>query len=379
MAKKKNPPRLIVKDYVYALESDVNLDKVKAKFTVDHFNDKGCRSCEYREDRPCDTCQACANFYGRYKFWTRTKIDGHKYVGVAKGKSDLIAKLLPTVEKSEALDLRTSRPMRTPPEFIMDLYPMQVKATDAMERFKAGVLKSAPRTGKTVMAIKMACAKRQRTLILAHQDDLLEQFLYTIYGKAPDFPTATNAAKVDKKRAKKGMGPVAILAKKDSDFFGDADIVLSTYQRFISKKGGKLLRKVAKQFGMVLVDEVHKGNADCYARVLRTVHPRYLYTVTATPQRKDCLVAGSKVVTPDGYCNIEDVEVGDLVVSQGPDGQRVQPVVEVHVREPAKPLLRVVHEKGVLIATEDHEVWVVNKNAYVPLCEIEEGDELQVV
>lgn len=280
-------PKIIVKDYVYLLKKHIDLKEIKKDFTKDHFNNKGCQGCEYKPDRPCDTCQVCENFHGTYKFFNEEEINGKKYVGITKGRTDLLKKHIPSIDKKEVLDLRVNKPMKQELDFILELRPDQVEATKEIMKHRNGLLKAPPRTGKTVMSIFIACEKKQRTLIIAHQDDLLDQFLYTIYGKPPDFPMATNAKKLDEKRLAKGKGPIALIAKKDQDFFGDAEIVMTTWQRFISKAGKKLLKKVAKEFGLVITDEIHKGNADQYSKVLRHFYPRYMYGVTATPERKD--------------------------------------------------------------------------------------------
>lgn len=351
--KSKNPPRLIVRDYIFALEDEVNVEKIKKKFTVDHFNEKGCAPCEYKPDRPCDVCQACPNFAGTYKFFSREKIDGHKYIGVTKGKADLIKKLLPAASKLQVKDMRVDNPMRTPPEFILELRDKQILATDDMMQYRNGLLIAPPRSGKTVMSLAMICEKKQRTLVIAHQDDLLDQFYFTIYGKAPDFPKSTNAAKVDKKRAKKGMGPVAIIAKKDSDFFGDADIVMTTYQRFISKKGKKLLRKVAKHYGMVVVDE-------CF------------------PEGTLVWLGDNKYVPIQDLVNsdkIKEIPTFNLLTKQiemkSITNRFVRPISKEH-------LVKITMDDGsTQICTEDHLWWSKTRNDWVKAKDLSDQDELQ--
>lgn len=61
----------------------------------------------------------------------------------------------------------------------------------------------------------------------------------------------------------------------------------STYQTFISEMGQKRFARIKGLFGTVGVDEVHKGNATHFAKVLSNLHPKYKYGLTATPERKD--------------------------------------------------------------------------------------------
>jgi superfamily II DNA or RNA helicase len=64
-------------------------------------------------------------------------------------------------------------------------------------------------------------------------------------------------------------------------------IVLTTYQIFLSKGGKKLFERIKDKFGMILVDEAHRSNAECFSRVINNLNARYKFGLTATPERKD--------------------------------------------------------------------------------------------
>lgn len=84
----------------------------------------------------------------------------------------------------------------------------------------------------------------------------------------------------------------------------------------------------------------------------------------------DCFVAGTKVNTPQGYKNIEDIVVGDIVLSYNHKTNKIQPSVVQATRKIEKnDLLRIVTTDGRTIeSTVDHRFWDVD-NGY---CRIDE-------
>ncbi len=370
-------PKFYVSDMVYGPAKKVDRSKLEQLFQRDHFNEKGCKPCEYRQERPCDVCQDCPNFFGTFKFWGKEKIDGKPYIGVAKGRMDLVEKLFGDLPANHTIDDRIDIPFKTDLKLELDLYDYQKTSVSKMAKFNQGVLQADPRTGKTLMSIALACKKKRRTLIIAHQDDLLRQFYETFTGlnldgkPSKDFPKATNAEEL---RIKHGYMPV-IVARKPDDFFGKEDVVLTTYQKFITPGGRKLLKKVAKRFGLVIVDEVHRASADCYSQVLSALKPRFMYSLTATPNLKNCIPAYSEVKTPDGDKTMSELKVGDEVYSADSNGLTVTTIVRKTVVE-KKPILRIYHESGVFEGTPDHEVWCVNRGCYVQLKDLTLDDEL---
>ena len=149
------------------------------------------------------------------------------------------------------------------------LYAFQKKAVEILIQYERGVLKSPPRSGKTVMFAYLSCLLGLRTLVLTHQDDLLRQFLQA-------FQTFTNVAENN-----------ITLIRRNSHLATDADVVLATYQRFLHAQGRKALPDFGSGFGLVLVDEIHRGNATGYAKVISHMSPRRIYGCSGTLERKD--------------------------------------------------------------------------------------------
>ena len=87
----------------------------------------------------------------------------------------------------------------------------------------------------------------------------------------------------------------------------------------------------------------------------------------------DCFVAGTRVNTPQGYKNIEDISVGDIVLSYNHKTNKIQHSVVQATRKIEKnDLLRISTTDGRTIeSTTDHRFWDVD-NGY---CRIDEFGE----
>jgi len=124
---------------------------------------------------------------------------------------------------------------------------IQVKEQERVKKVwfkkKYGLIEAPPRSGKTVLMIKMLCTSNRKALILAHQKDLLDQF-------HKDFMVLTNVKSI---RDETGKPVIGYLKKwEDVDTY---DILLSTWQKWASKKSYKKLKKYKKSFGILMVDE----------------------------------------------------------------------------------------------------------------------------
>lgn len=127
----------------------------------------------------------------------------------------------------------------------------------------------------TLMSLMLAVKLGGKTLIMAHQYDLLEQFVI-------ELTNSTNIEDIDKFEGKKSFG----ICSKLSDF-EQYDICLAPYQMFISKNGRKLLNKVRHMFSTMVIDEVHRAPAKCFSEVVDKFSARYKFGLTATDERKD--------------------------------------------------------------------------------------------
>ena len=233
------------------------------------------------------------------------------WLGLPRGRPDLVRSALKGSGIKYVIDLRTSNKVKLPLEFQGSFKPFQRKAVKAMSKVDGGVLKSAPRTGKTIMGVEILLRRRQKTLILAHQRDLVEQFCNETINHA--------SAKLYDGAKHKGL---AGICRTYSDFQRHS-ICLATYQTFLSKKGVLLQNKIKNLFGVVMVDEVHRAPATRYFQILSKFSAKTLYGLTATDDRKD------------GRWVLSELLVGPVAHETKPD-DLLTPIVHGHYT-PFKP------------------------------------------
>ena len=213
--------------------------------------------------------------------------NGKDWVGLPRGREDLVKRCLVSKKtlknmKDRRVDKKAEIPLR-----MHGVYrPYQEKAIKEMVKHDTGVLTAPPRMGKTVMAIGMVIAKQRKTLIIAHQTDLLEQFLRQTIENKELFGGAFLSE------------PVAGICQDVEDFKKYA-ICLATYQTFLSGKGQRVLNSIKDMFGMVFIDENHRVPADRYSSILAKFSAKHMHGCTATPDRKDnCYVLADRLLGP---------------------------------------------------------------------------------
>lgn len=172
-------------------------------------------------------------------------------------------------------DQRTRAPLPYPLMLTKPLYPVQRSTIERWLQFGYGHLLAPPRSGKTVMITGLICICGQRTLILAAQWEWLQQFENTLR-------TFTNITELEKVH-----GRTLLKLVDTREEMLKYDIVLSTYQKFLSPQGKKFLGKIRDRFGFVGVDEADQSSATHYSRVVGRFNSLYRVGCTATHKRKD--------------------------------------------------------------------------------------------
>lgn len=144
--------------------------------------------------------------------------------------------------------------------------PVIDAAMKSLKDTGGGFLACGTGTGKTSMALYLACKLRVKTLVIVHKSFLLQQWKSRIEDFIP--------------HAKVGIiqGPTI-----DVD---DKDIVIGMLQSIATKKYAK---HVFEGFGFVIADEAHHLSAEVFCRALPKVASKYMLGLSATPKRKDGL------------------------------------------------------------------------------------------
>ncbi len=198
-------------------------------------------------------------------------------------------------------------------EFTGELDSDQLRVWREWLDYQYGMIQAPPRWGKTIFMCWMLCKLKQRTLVLAQEVSLLQQF-------EEEMRRFTNVDQLEKKHHIKLIGqprnaehvqPIATFA------------TWQTYDHHL-----KQLRENRDSWGAVFVDEAHSCAAPCFARIVNTTNSYYRVAVTATPERKDgAHVVAFDVSGPVVACGIKEqlpvhVKIVKTSVSFTPTGLR---------------------------------------------------------
>mgnify|MGYP006421761551 CR=1 FL=1 len=293
--KKEN--KIIIDDKIYIPEEFVDFSSIEKHFTHYLFYSRKCPECKKTpsiRNTGCDTCQEpdeelrLANFI-------KSKKTGKKYISVPKGHIKRVQKVLDiNFSEKKIKDKRSKTDMSNNIKWIGKLREGEIvngqtsanqkELVDKFLKKNYGIIQAAPRTGKTVIGINIAIRLGKRTLIIAHQRDLLENFLDTIKGNEKRGKKAmTNVPVIEEALNREIVGIVDDI--KDIDKY---DIAMINYQKFISKYGDKRIKDyLYNKFGFVIIDEVHFGNGIAYSKFLNQLNTFYMLGLTATPKRVD--------------------------------------------------------------------------------------------
>ena len=276
----KKPPKLLkvlAREAFYIDKSQLSREEIEATYereTFQFFKDSACEKCEFFQDRPTDTCEECPNNLGLVKLSRTVVVNDRNFLTIPLGdKAGL--RVLFGHRDLRVLPQWPVVPMKSQSlKFIGKLRGAQPAAVNDMLRVKRGVLRSPPRSGKTVMAASLVCQVKCKTIIIAAQRDWLVNFYETFVGSKTQKPL-TN---ISTKRC--GFA-------KTLDEFKRYDVALATYQTFISPKGQALLKKLRRMFTVLVVDECHRSASPEHAKVVAALSTRYRIGLSGTPQRKD--------------------------------------------------------------------------------------------
>lgn len=278
MSKDLVPVKAYLKDGIYIpikFVEEAHMDRVEKRYERHiYLKEQVCEKCEYFGDRPSDICEGCPNYKGLYRLHKTVEFKGRECLRLPYGDRAGVKKIFG--DNLKIVDLTPETPMRRAFKLTVPLKPDQVPAVAKMLKVRSGVLKSPPRSGKTVMAAAVIAKMGLKTIVLASQQDWLDNFLETFIG------SDTQSAMTNASPKRVGM------AKKLEDF-EKYDVCLTTYQTFLSPKGRKLLKKIRSMFSVLVLDEVQFSAALEFSRVLGTFNARYKFGLSGTPERKDTL------------------------------------------------------------------------------------------
>lgn len=162
-------------------------------------------------------------------------------------------------------DTTVEIPLETPVTSKIELREYQKKPFDEIRK-ESGILKLGTGFGKSVIALKLIERIQQKTLIIVPRGHLLKQYVKDIETFMPDVR-------------------VSVIQAQKKDVSGD--VVIGTIQTLSNMAKREEISGIGKSFGCVIVDECHQFVTEKRLKVIHSFSPRYLYGMTATPERSD--------------------------------------------------------------------------------------------
>lgn len=163
-------------------------------------------------------------------------------------------------------DFRTTNPKDFPPLNI-ELRSYQKRAVEEALKSDEGVIISPTGSGKTLMGLEVIRTRGQKALIIVHRSDLAKQWVEVIQER---------------------LGVKAGLIGDGCFEIGDL-ITVAMIQTLKSRE--EETKKLSESIGLVLVDECHHVPSESASEILSWMSAKYLYGLSATPNRRDGLEA----------------------------------------------------------------------------------------
>ena len=218
-----------------------------------------------------------------YLFGSKESSDPEDYIEVrtyrefSSGHTGFARGNLPKIQKVfgrefRIIDQRCLVPHRYDLQFTGTLSTEQLRVWSEWLDYQYGTIEAPPRWGKSAMAIYMLTRLRQRSLLLAQEISLVDQF-------EEEMRSFTNIDELERKHATRLIGR----PKKSQDVM--PILTCATWQSYDANLAK--LRQNRDAWGAVFVDEAHSASAPCFARVVNTTNSYYRIALTATPERKD--------------------------------------------------------------------------------------------
>lgn len=224
--------------------------------------------------------------------------DAHDSVLLPRGAVDVLRGVVHITGRS--LVLRDNRVTHKPREYHVNVEPRdyQIRLASTLCAHGNGCIVVPCGGGKTVIGLLAIVMAKQPTLIIVHTRDLAHQWSDAI----------SNMMGIEAGMIHGGKYKIR-------------DITVATIQS-LTRMSGRDPHEIGLQFGAVIIDEAHHVPASTFSRVLSHMPAKYMFGLTATPERADGLTPLLKMyIGPI----LGGVEHRDLIA----DGYLVKPHVEV--------------------------------------------------
>jgi superfamily II DNA or RNA helicase len=194
---------------------------------------------------------------GSIRTFTKAIVEGQLYYAFSRGNLEKLNRLfgdVPWLDRTSVVPITSDLQFRGKLHTWESKQIGQQEAVDTWLKVKCGLIRAHPRFGKTISSIYILTKLKQKTLIIAHQIDLLEQF----YNSFVSFTNINEIVDVAPKQKKRDATGRIVGFFSDYDNPEDLDVCLLCWQTFASKAhGAERILKYAGKWGFVIVDECH--------------------------------------------------------------------------------------------------------------------------
>lgn len=213
-----------------------------------------------------------SNSQNGYSNWqTSSTIETYKYLSggylcLPRGFLSELLELCNSLEINPIVeDLRNESPVSFSILKDVTLRPYQKLAVELAMKEDQGSIIAPTGSGKSILGLEIIRRRGQKTLILVHRSDLAKQWIDVIqerFGITAGF-----------------IG--------DGSFEIGKEITVGMIQTLSSKENEA--KTLSDTFGLILTDEIQHLPADSFFGVIGSFKAKYLYGLTATPNRRDGL------------------------------------------------------------------------------------------
>lgn len=150
-------------------------------------------------------------------------------------------------------------------EWKAELRDFQKTACEELSYYDQGTLQAATGSGKTVMALYMIAARKQKTLVIVHTKELLEQWQ-------------------DRALTFLRLDPYEIGTIGAGKFRIGRRLTIGLVQSVYKK-----VKELEKVFGQIIVDECHRVPSRTFTEAVSGFYAKHILGLSATPFRRDNL------------------------------------------------------------------------------------------
>ena len=203
-----------------------------------------------------------------------------EYLGIPRGCEENLIDLFNSAIATYTIENKTNCGDTIDVSFNGDLRENQIPAAKALLAHDNGVLAATTAFGKTVIGSYLISERKVNTLILVHTSALLTQWKNSL-GQFLNIE-ATPPEKRSGRGRQKQWSPIGMVGAGKENTSGIIDVAIMQ-----SLFDGDEVKKLVRNYGMIIVDECHHIPAVNFEKILKFANAKYVYGLSATPSRQD--------------------------------------------------------------------------------------------